>query len=103
MTSNLYPLKFHPILKEKIWGGQKLKTILNKPSNLPNIGESWEISDVEDDTSIISNGSLQGKSLRDILKRYKSDLIGEKNFNRFGEKFPLLIKFIDAKEDLSIQ
>ena len=103
MNSKLYPLKFHPILKEKIWGGQKLKKLLNKASILPNTGESWEISDVEGDTSIISNGSLQGKSIQDILKAYKSDLIGKKNYIRFGEKFPLLIKFIDAKEDLSIQ
>ena len=64
----LYPIKFAPILKEKIWGGQKLKTLLNKASDLPNIGESWEISDVEGDTSIVSNGSLIGKSLKDLLE-----------------------------------
>lgn len=103
MINHLYPLKFHPILKDKIWGGQKLKTLLNKPTNLSNAGESWEISDVEGDTSIISNGSLQGQSLKDILGIYKSDLIGHKNHKQFGNKFPLLIKFIDAKEDLSIQ
>ena len=99
----LYPLKFQPILKDKIWGGQKLKTLLNKDSNLPNIGESWEISDVEDDTSIVSNGNLKGKSLKDLLETYKADLLGERNYQIFGNKFPLLIKFIDAKEDLSIQ
>ena len=103
MGHKLYPLKFRPILKEKIWGGQKLKTLLNKPSNLPNVGESWEISDVEGDTSIVSNGSLQGQSLKDILVTYASDLIGHKNHKQFGNKFPLLIKFIDAKADLSIQ
>jgi mannose-6-phosphate isomerase len=103
MTDHLYPLKFHPILKDKIWGGQKLKKLLNKPSNLPNAGESWEISDVEGDTSIVSNGRLKGQSLKDILGVYKSDLIGHKNHEQFGNKFPLLIKFIDAKEDLSIQ
>lgn len=99
----LYPLKFNPILKDKIWGGQKLKTLLNKESSLPNIGESWEISDVEGDTSVVSNGSLKGKSLKELLETYKADLIGEKNYKVFGNKFPLLIKFIDAKEDLSIQ
>ncbi len=99
----LYPLKFNPILKDKIWGGQKLKTLLNKESDLPNVGESWEISDVEGDTSIVSNGSLKGKSLKELLETYKADLIGEKNYKVFGNKFPLLIKFIDAKEDLSIQ
>lgn len=103
MTNNLYPLKFTPILKDKIWGGQKLKTILNKNSDLPNVGESWEISDVEGDTSIVNNGSLKGKSLKDLLDVYKEELIGKHNYKTFKNKFPLLIKFIDAKEDLSIQ
>ncbi|WNH09572.1 type I phosphomannose isomerase catalytic subunit [Thalassobellus suaedae] len=103
MTNNLYPIKFTPILKDKIWGGQKLKTLLNKNSDLPNIGESWEISDVEGDTSIVSNGSLKGQSLKQLLETYKADLIGLKNYRIFKNKFPLLIKFIDAKEDLSIQ
>ncbi|SFZ92645.1 mannose-6-phosphate isomerase [Flaviramulus basaltis] len=103
MSNILYPIKFTPILKDKIWGGQKLKNILNKDSDLPNIGESWEISDVEGDTSIVSNGSLKGQSLKDLLKTYKSDLIGLQNYRIFKDKFPLLIKFIDAKEDLSIQ
>ena len=103
MEQKLYPLKFQPILKEKIWGGQKLSAILNKNSSLPNIGESWEISDVEGDTSIVSEGSLKGNSLKEILAEYKEELVGKKLFKRFGEKFPLLIKFIDAKEDLSIQ
>ena len=103
MSNNLYPIKFTPILKDKIWGGQKLKNLLNKESNLPNVGESWEISDVEGDTSIVSNGNLKGKSLKELLETYKADLLGDKNYKIFGNKFPLLIKFIDAKEDLSIQ
>ena len=103
MNSKFYPLKFQPILKEKIWGGQKLNTLLDKPTQLSNIGESWEISDVEGDESIVSNGALKGQSLKDLLVSYTSDLIGEKNYATFGDKFPLLIKFIDAKEDLSIQ
>ncbi|WP_028872091.1 type I phosphomannose isomerase catalytic subunit [Psychroserpens burtonensis] len=103
MKEMLYPLKFEPILKDKIWGGQKLKALLNKRSNLPNIGESWEISDVEGDTSIVANGNLKNQSLKELLETYKSDLIGKKNYNIFGNKFPLLIKFIDAKKDLSIQ
>lgn len=92
-----------PILKDKIWGGQKLRTILNKRSDLPNIGESWEISDVKGDTSMVCNGSLRGKSLKYLLEFFKADLIGEKNYKLFQNNFPLLIKFIDAKEDLSIQ
>ena len=103
MSQSLYPIKFAPILKDKIWGGQKLKTILNKNSDLPNIGESWEISDVEGDTSIVSNGSLKGQSLKQLLETYKEDLVGPQNYRIFKNKFPLLIKFIDAKEDLSIQ
>ncbi|HEX9600641.1 MAG TPA: type I phosphomannose isomerase catalytic subunit, partial [Mariniflexile sp.] len=103
MIDTLYPIKFAPILKDKIWGGQKLKTLLNKKSDLPNIGESWEISDVEGDTSIVGNGSLKGQSLKQLLETYKSDLLGLKNYEIFKDKFPLLIKFIDAKEDLSIQ
>ena len=103
MCTNLYPLKFYPILKEKIWGGKKLNQLLNKSSNSPNVGESWEISDVEGNTSIISNGNLKGQSLKDVLTHYKAILIGGKNYKQFGEQFPLLIKFIDAKEDLSIQ
>ncbi len=103
MISPLYPIKFEPILKDKIWGGQKLKSLLNKDSQLPNVGESWEITDVEGDTSIVKNGSLEGQSLKHLLSTYKADLIGEQNYKKFGNKFPLLIKFIDAKEDLSIQ
>jgi mannose-6-phosphate isomerase len=103
MNNHLYPLKFQPILKEKIWGGTKLKTLLNKESNALNVGESWEISDVEGDASIVSNGELKGATLNQILSTYQEKLIGKKNFAVFGKKFPLLIKFIDAKENLSIQ
>jgi len=103
MPNTLYPIKFSPILKDKIWGGQKLKSILNKDSALPNVGESWEISDVEGDTSIVINGFLKGQSLKELLQSYQDNLIGEKNYEVFGDKFPLLIKFIDAKQDLSIQ
>ncbi|MBT8266727.1 MAG: class I mannose-6-phosphate isomerase [Bacteroidia bacterium] len=103
MKHNLYPFKFTPILKEKIWGGQKLKTVLNKESKLPNIGESWELSNVEGDVSIVANGKLKGTSLTELLEQFGSELLGEKNYKVFGNNFPLLIKFIDAKEDLSIQ
>ena len=101
--SALYPLKFQPILKNKIWGGQKLQQLLNKPTTATDAGESWEISDVEGDTSVVANGPLEGTSLKTLLETYTSDLLGAKNFRQFGTKFPLLIKFIDAKEDLSVQ
>ncbi len=103
MNPKLYPLKFHPIYKERIWGGNKLNTFLGKTIPEGSIGESWELSDVEGDASIVSNGDLQGSSLKELQKELKHDLIGHKNYELFGEKFPLLIKFIDAKDDLSIQ
>lgn len=103
MSKNLYPIKFHPILKERIWGGNKLKTLFQKQSNLQSIGESWELSDVDSDVSIAANGVFKGKSLKELLVEYKSALVGDKIYSHFGDKFPLLVKFIDAKKDLSIQ
>ena len=96
-------LKFEPILKDKIWGGEKLTLLLNKNSDKTNIGESWEVSDVENDTSIVANGALKGKDLKQLIATFKGELVGDNIYNHFGEKFPLLIKFIDAKEALSIQ
>ncbi len=96
-------IKFNPVLKEKIWGGTKLMKFLNKNSQKKNIGESWEVSDVEGDISVVVNGDLKGKSLKEIINLYKSKLIGEKVYQKFGNKFPLLIKFIDANTPLSIQ
>ncbi|MDX1472281.1 MAG: type I phosphomannose isomerase catalytic subunit [Flavobacteriaceae bacterium] len=103
MDNNLYPLKFEPILKEKIWGGNKLKEILDKPTISRRTGESWEISGVEGDISVVKNGPLKGKSLSDIIKQYQGRLLGKRVYQNFGEKFPLLIKFIDARENLSVQ
>lgn len=101
---NLYPLKFKPILKDKIWGGDKLKTVLNKDfSPLPNAGESWEISGVEGDVSEVSNGFLAGNNLEELVEIYMGDLVGDHIFDQFGVEFPLLIKFIDANDVLSIQ
>lgn len=98
-----YPIKFQPILKDKIWGGDKLVNKLNKKSSLKGIGESWEISDVKGDISVVKNGVLLGKTLKELLETYTSDLLGKNNFANFGTSFPLLIKFIDAKQDLSVQ
>lgn len=103
MRTDLYLLKFDPILKEKIWGGQKLKQLFNKNSPSSKTGESWEISDVVENDSIISNGSYRGKSIKWLLDEFESRLVGKKVFERFGTKFPLLIKFIDAAEALSVQ
>jgi len=100
----LYPLKFNPIYKEKIWGGNKIKTILNKDfGDIPNCGESWEISAVEDNVSVVSNGFLAGNTIEELIEIYMGDLVGDQVFETFGNEFPLLIKFIDANDDLSIQ
>lgn len=98
-----YPIKFEPILKEKIWGGEKLGTLLNKNSTAKNIGESWEISGIPGNISVVENGPLKGKSLTELLSTYKGELIGKSIYKQFGNDFPLLIKFIDAKTDLSVQ
>lgn len=99
----LYPIKFEPILKEKIWGGEKLIQTFKKKSSKTNIGESWEISDVNGAISVVANGALKGQSLKDLIKEYKGDFVGNKIYKQFGEAFPILIKFIDAKTPLSIQ
>lgn len=100
----LYPLKFKTIFKDKIWGGQKINTYLGKDfSPLPNCGETWEISGVKSDVSVVENGDLAGKSLASILETYKGDLVGKQIYEKFGNEFPLLVKFIDANDDLSIQ
>ena len=99
----LYPLKFTPKFKYRIWGGEKLKTKLNKKYTAENIGESWEISDVSGDETIVEGGSLQGKTLKELTKQFKGDFVGNAVYDKFGEEFPLLIKFIDAKTPLSIQ
>lgn len=100
----LYPLKFAPLYKEKIWGGKKLNTILRK--DIPEqkkIGESWEISGVVDNISVVSNGKLAGNNLQELIEVYMGELVGDRVFQKFGIEFPLLVKFIDASEKLSIQ
>jgi mannose-6-phosphate isomerase len=102
--SDLYPIKFKPIYFDKIWGGDRIKTILNKDfGSLPNCGESWEISGVEGNISVVENGFLAGNNLQELVEIYMGDLIGDEVYKKFGDEFPLLIKFIDAQQDLSIQ
>jgi mannose-6-phosphate isomerase len=101
---SLYPLTFDTIFKDKIWGGQKIKTVLGKDfSPLPNCGETWEISGVEGNVSVVKDGALKGQNLEALLAEYKGDLVGEHVYEKFGNTFPLLVKFIDANDDLSIQ
>jgi mannose-6-phosphate isomerase len=98
-----YPLQFEPILKDRIWGGTKLKTYLNKPITSEITGESWEISTVENDVSVIANGFFKGKSLNEIISEFPKEVLGTKVHEQFGQQFPLLFKYLDAREDLSIQ
>jgi len=98
---NLYPLKFKPIYKKRIWGGQKLREVFNK--DIPpfeKIGESWELADLPDDKSVIANGELTGQTLNSAIKKYPKEITGDENFSG---PFPLLIKFLDAEDILSVQ
>lgn len=99
----MYPLKFNPILKQTIWGGDKIIPFKHLSDNIHNVGESWEISGVTDNESIVQNGEYKGMSLPELISTFKGELVGEENYVRFGNTFPLLIKFIDAQQDLSIQ
>ncbi|MFD2101735.1 type I phosphomannose isomerase catalytic subunit [Flagellimonas iocasae] len=99
----MYPLKFKPILKERLWGGTKLKDVLGKPIDSDITGESWELSGVQGDISEVANGPLEGISLKELIVDHGEKLLGKSVVERFGTEFPILIKFIDAKQDLSIQ
>ncbi len=101
--NELYPIKFKPILKDRIWGGNKLKTLFKKEGKCTTCGESWELSAVQGDISVVTNGFLKGNNLQELIEVYMGDLVGEKVYERFGIEFPLLIKLIDATDDLSIQ
>ncbi len=100
----LYPLKFKPIYKERIWGGKRLNTDLNKNTD-PNTdtGESWEISAIQDNISVVANGFLEDNNLQELIEIYMGELVGDKIYDNFGVEFPLLVKFIDSKEPSSIQ
>ena len=102
--THLYPLKFKTIFKDKLWGGQKIKTVLGKDfGDLPNCGETWEISGVEGNISEVAEGPLAGKNLKELIQQYQGQLVGERIYQQYGDRFPLLVKFIDANADLSIQ
>jgi mannose-6-phosphate isomerase len=99
----LFPLKFEPILKDKIWGGTKLKSIFNKAAATEKLGESWELSGYENDESVVTNGFLAGNSLSELIEIYMGELVGDNIYDEYGLSFPLLFKLIDANENLSIQ
>ena len=100
----MYPIKFNPILKSTLWGGEKIIPFKQLEGiEQAQVGESWEISNVPGDESVVANGADAGKNLSELVKEYKAELVGKENYERFGDNFPLLIKFIDACDDLSIQ
>ncbi|WP_224489158.1 type I phosphomannose isomerase catalytic subunit [Robertkochia flava] len=99
----LYPLRFSPVLKDYLWGGTRLKEILNKKVSTETAAESWELSGVEDSISVVQEGPLKGRSLQELIDIYKEEILGVHVLKQFGEEFPVLIKFIDAEKDLSVQ
>lgn len=99
----MYPLKFNPILKQTLWGGEKIIPFKHLSDDLHRVGESWEISGVRGNESVVAEGEYKGKTLAELVETFKEELVGKANYARFGNTFPLLIKFIDAREDLSIQ
>ncbi|HLF34223.1 MAG TPA: type I phosphomannose isomerase catalytic subunit [Cyclobacteriaceae bacterium] len=100
----MQPLKFNPIFKDKIWGGNKMKSLLGKDyGGLPNCGESWELSGVPGNVSVVSEGQWKGRDLNSLIAEFGEELVGKHNYRKYGNEFPLLVKFIDASQDLSIQ
>ena len=99
----MYPLKFKPILKTIVWGGEKIAPYKEIKTGQNHIGESWELSGVHGNESVVADGPLAGRSIADLVKEYKGELIGKHVYENTGDEFPLLIKFIDALTDLSIQ
>lgn len=100
---NIPPLKFRPILKSVIWGGEKIAPFKGIETDQKQIGESWEISGVKGNESVIDNGADAGLNLTEMIDKYGAAMVGEKNYAQFGHSFPLLIKIIDAAGDLSLQ
>ena len=96
-------IKFRPILKQVLWGGNKIISFKQLDAEMEQVGESWEVSGVKDNESIVANGQYEGMKLNDLVALLKGDLVGKENYERFGNEFPLLIKFIDASKQLSIQ
>lgn len=99
----LYPLKFKPILKSLVWGGEKIAPYKGISTEQTNIGESWELSGVPGNESVVAEGPLAGRTIAELVSEFKGDLVGRKVYDTTGDQFPLLIKFIDARSDLSVQ
>src|SRR5690554_4400783 len=99
----LYPLKFEEIYKEKIWGGDKLNRVYKRKLPTENIGESWEVAAHLHGTSIIKNGILKGKNIKELINKYPVEMLGTKIETKHRDRFPLLIKILDANDKLSVQ
>lgn len=97
------PLKFRPIFKQTLWGGGRILPYKGMDGTLAHVGESWELSGVAGAHSVVAEGVLEGCTLPELIDRFGAALVGENNHTHFGREFPLLIKFIDAQQDLSIQ
>ena len=104
MKKAIYPIKFIPQPKERVWGGRRLAAQFHKPFD-PDavIGESWEVSGFEDDSSVIESGWLEDNPLFDVIETYMDEIVGEDNYKRFGNEFPILVKLLDIQERLSVQ
>lgn len=101
--NRLYPLKFKPLTQYRIWGGNKLNQAVPAELQMENLGEIWSLSGVPGNVSEVENGALKGQNLNELIKDYREKLVGKKVWEKFGEDFPLLIKFIDAAQPLSVQ
>ncbi len=103
MSNSIGFLKFQPVFQYRIWGGEKLKTVLGKSYTENNIGESWEISGVKGSETEVLEGNLKGEVLSSLIDKYTENLVGTKCFKEYGNEFPILIKFLDAAAPLSVQ
>lgn len=97
------PLHFTPAYKQPLWGGDKIYAYKGLQAPAKGIGETWEISGVSGGDSVVDRGALSGKTLAEVTREFGSALVGQKVYDRFGTHFPLLVKLIDAGDDLSIQ
>lgn len=97
------PIKFNPVLKQTLWGGDKIIPFKKLGCSMEQVGESWEISGVEGSETTACGGRYDGMTLTEIVHELKDKMVGAENYRRFGDTFPLLVKFLDARQDLSIQ
>ena len=102
-TQNIKPFKFVPYLKSVLWGGERIAPYKGIVTDKHQIGESWEVSGVEGHESVVAEGDDRGATLPELIRKYRGNLVGDAVYERFGDKFPLLVKIIDAKRDLSLQ